>query len=182
MHQKDSFFTLQPCLIGAVFSPTGAHICAPVHYTGAHICVPVHYTGALSERACPTYSRAQERDCPPHRRALMRACPPHRRAPRARLKFLLSRTHASIRWTGAHLCAPSTESPVHVGPHPIKIPSNPCTAPRTYPAQKLKPISMQDDQTTNLILADRRSDTSCSLKLQISSAICSSSHCSSRYK
>jgi hypothetical protein len=39
------FFTLQTCLLGAVFVPTGAHPCAPVHFTGAHMCAPVHCTG-----------------------------------------------------------------------------------------------------------------------------------------
>jgi ribonuclease HI len=41
---------------------------------------------------------------------------------------------------------------------------------------------LQDDQTTNLILAERRSDASSSLNLQISSEKCSSSHYCSRYK
>jgi hypothetical protein len=45
-HQKDSFFTLQPFLLSAVFLPTGAHTCTPVHYTGEHLCVPVHCTCA----------------------------------------------------------------------------------------------------------------------------------------
>jgi hypothetical protein len=45
-----------------------------------------------------------------------------------------------------------------------------------------KPISLQDDQTTNLILTKRRSDASSSPNLQISSENCSSSHCCNRYK
>jgi hypothetical protein len=45
-HQKDTFYTRQPCLHGTVFSPTGVHTCAPVHPTGVHICAPVHCTGA----------------------------------------------------------------------------------------------------------------------------------------
>jgi hypothetical protein len=44
--QKDTFYTRQPYLHGAVFLPTGVHTWAPMHSTGAHICAPVHYTGA----------------------------------------------------------------------------------------------------------------------------------------
>jgi hypothetical protein len=44
---KTQFSPFKTCLKGAIFSPTGAHTCAPVHYTGVHMCVPVHYTGTL---------------------------------------------------------------------------------------------------------------------------------------
>jgi hypothetical protein len=65
---------------------------------------------------------------------------------------------------------PSTESPVYVGPYPTKNPFKPLYDP-TVPTlpKNWKPISMQDDQTTNLKLAHRRSDTSCSQNHSISS-------------
>jgi hypothetical protein len=54
-HQKDTFYTRQPCLHSAVFlttctptHPIGAHMCAPIHYTCTHECTPVHSTGTLS--------------------------------------------------------------------------------------------------------------------------------------
>jgi hypothetical protein len=53
------------------------------------------YRRALG-RTCQTHRRALVRACSPHRRALVRACPPHRRAPRARLKFPLTRTNARV--------------------------------------------------------------------------------------
>jgi hypothetical protein len=57
--KKTQFLPRKTCLKGAFSLPTGAHICAHVHYTGVHICasvdstgalesVPVHYTGALA--------------------------------------------------------------------------------------------------------------------------------------
>ena len=65
---------------------------------------------------------------------------------------------------------PSTESPVHAGPHPKKKPLKTLIWPPipTLP-KNWKPISMQDDQTTNLKLAQRQSATSCSLNHPISS-------------
>jgi hypothetical protein len=36
-----------------------------------------------------------------------------------------------------HVCAPSTESPVHAGPHPIKNPSKPPYAPPYLPCPKI---------------------------------------------
>jgi hypothetical protein len=43
--KKNTFYTRQPCLHGAVFQPTGTHTCVPVHPTGVHMCAPVHYIG-----------------------------------------------------------------------------------------------------------------------------------------
>jgi hypothetical protein len=146
--KKTHFFTLQPCLLGAVLPPTGAHTCAPVHYTGAHVCAPVFSQAQRSERACSpyrralvracqTHRRALVRACSPHRRALVRACSPHRRAPRARLKFPSRAPCAFIQWTGAHVCAPSTESPAHVGPHPSQNPLKPLYGPPYLPCPKI---------------------------------------------
>jgi hypothetical protein len=59
---------------------------------------------------------------------------------------------------------------MHVGPHPTKKPlKTPVRPPVPTLPKKWKPISMQDDQTTNLKLAHHRSDTSCSQNHSISS-------------
>jgi len=65
------------------------------------------------------------------------------------------------------------------GPHPLNNPVQPSvqTLPKNW-----KPISMQDDQTTNLILANPQSAASSSLNLQISSEKFLSNHYCSRYK
>jgi hypothetical protein len=103
MHQKDSFFTPQPCPKVAVFLPTGGHVYAPVHYTGTHICAPVHYTGA--HKCAPIQCTGALVSAPVHHtdaltstpvQPLVRACPPHRRAPRAHLKIPLMCTHARL--------------------------------------------------------------------------------------
>jgi hypothetical protein len=61
----------------------------------------------------------------------------------------------SILWTGVHVCTPSIESPVHAGPHPNKKPlKTPVRPPVPTLPKNWKPISMKDDQTTNLKLAD----------------------------
>jgi hypothetical protein len=101
----------------------------------------------------------------------MRACLPHRRAPRARLKFLHTRLNARLlQCTGAHTCAPSTESPAHVGPSSTqKPPKTPVRPPVPTLPKNWKPIAMQDVQTTNLKLARRESGTSCSRNHAISS-------------
>jgi hypothetical protein len=69
-----------------------------------------------------------------------------------------------------HVCEPSTESSVHVGPHPIKNPLITLVRPPVPTLPKnWKLISMQDDHTTNLKLAHCRLDTSWSLNHSISS-------------
>jgi hypothetical protein len=69
-----------------------------------------------------------------------------------------------------HVCVPSTESPTHAGPHPNKKPlKTPVRPPVPTLPKNWKPISMKDDQTTNLKLTHRQSATSCSLNHPISS-------------
>jgi hypothetical protein len=69
--KQTRFLPLKPCLKGAVFSPTGTHICAPVHYTGVHICAPVHCTGALL--SVPVHHTAAHKSAPVQLTARSRA-------------------------------------------------------------------------------------------------------------
>jgi hypothetical protein len=173
MHQKDSFFTLK----------TLPQRCGFFTHRRTHMRACSLHRRTL-EHACPSYSRTQERACPTHRRALVHACSHHRRAPKARLKFLLSRIHARVfsgqARTYAHLPPDRPRMWAHIlSKNLLKPPIRPPvpTLPKNW-----KPISMQDDQTTNLKLAERRSTASSSLNHQISSEIYSSSHFCSRYK
>jgi hypothetical protein len=61
----------------------------------------------------------------------MRACPPHRRAPKARLKFLLTRTHARLFSVQARTHARLPLSRPRMWAHPL--PKNPLKLPYDPP-------------------------------------------------
>jgi hypothetical protein len=142
-------------------------------------------------RACSTYRGAFMRPCHEHRRALKRTCPIHnhahmhscatnKRAHSTRLCPPYRHPHTCLSGGQARTCA-------HIlpdlsctwGSTPIK----PLVRPSVQPLPKNgTPISMQDDQTTNLKLTGPRSDASSSQNLQISSKNFSSSHYSIKYK
>jgi hypothetical protein len=116
-HQKDSFFPLQPCLLGAVFvthrhahmRACSLHRCVYRRACSLHRRAPVHT--CLLYRRAPTrayspYRRTQVRAYQTHRRALVRACSTHRRALRACLKFSQPHTmHVYLVDRHARMCA-----------------------------------------------------------------------------
>jgi hypothetical protein len=109
------------------------HACTLNRCASVHTCLL--HRRALTH-ACSLYRCAPVHACQTYRRALMRACSTHRHAPRAHLKFPLSRTHARIIGVQAHMHA--RLSPSHLcmgGPHPLNTPVRP---PVQIPAQKLK--------------------------------------------
>jgi hypothetical protein len=114
------------------------------------------------ERACSQYRRA----CHTHRRALMRACPTYSHTSEACLNSLPTRTHARLFRVQAHLPLSRPRMWAHPLPkNPLKIPYDPPYLPCP---KNLKPITMQDVQTTNLNLAHRETDASCSRNHSIS--------------
>jgi hypothetical protein len=123
------------------------------------------------EHACHTHRRAHKRACSPYRRALMRACLHHRRAPKARLIFLPTRTHARFFSVQActHARLPLSRPRMWAHPLPKKPPKTPVRPPVPTLPKNWKPIAMQDVQTTNLKLARRETDASCSRNHSISS-------------
>jgi hypothetical protein len=116
--------------------------------TGALESAPVHSTGAHS--CAPVYLTGAH-PCAP-------VFPTH------------ARSCAFIQGTGARERAPFPESPAHSGPPPSQKPTkSPLRPPVPTLPKNLKPITMQDVQTTNLTLAHRETDASCSRNRSISS-------------
>jgi hypothetical protein len=147
-HKKESFFTLQPCLLGTVFiTHRRAHMRACSLHRHAymrtyslhrraymcaftlHRCASVR-TCFLHSRAltcaCSPYRRAQVSACQTHRHALVRSYSTHRCALWEHLKFSLSRTHARIFGVQARTYARlSPNHPRMWGPHPLNTPVRP---------------------------------------------------------
>jgi hypothetical protein len=120
----------------------------PVHYTVALMSAPVHLTGAHS--CAPVQLTGAPLSAP--------YFPTH------------AHTCALFQGTGAHSCTPSTESPAHVDPPSTqKPPKTPVRPPVPTLPKNLKPIAMQDVQTTNLNLTHRETDAWCSQNHSISS-------------
>jgi hypothetical protein len=88
----------------------------------------------------------------------------------ALISYPRAHMRASSGYKRVHSCVPSTESPTHVGPPSTqKPPKTPVRPPVPTLPKNWKPIAMQDVQTTNLKLARRETDASCSRNHSISS-------------
>jgi hypothetical protein len=124
------------------------HSCVTVIPTGAHTCAPIITTGAHTcARVYPTGAPLR-RALIPYPRAFMRVYSVNRRA--------CTRTFHGVARA--------------LGPTPTKkSPKTPVRPPVPTLPKNLKPIAMQDVQTTNLKLARREMDASCSRNHSISS-------------
>jgi hypothetical protein len=141
-------------------------MCACTLNRCASVCTYFLHSHSLTH-ACSPYRRAPVHTYQTYRRTLICACSNHRHTLRVCLKFPLLCTHSRIISVQARMDARlSLSRPCMGDPHPLHTPVRPPI--QTLPKNR-KPISMQDDQITNLILADHQSDASSSPNLQISS-------------